>query len=90
MERKHCNVAVRLVSNRKPCNSGHKIGDEWVISYRTPGDMCFAAYNSIFPFALVLMNGGTFPWQPDPDVLTVSCPDHEVVNVFELRRIPAD
>jgi uncharacterized repeat protein (TIGR04076 family) len=50
--------------------------------------MCWAAYNSIFPFAMVLKFGGSFPWQQNPDVVTASCPDGEVVNVFEIRRVP--
>jgi uncharacterized repeat protein (TIGR04076 family) len=36
--------------------------------------------------ALALSIGGTFPWQADPDVITLSCPDADVHNVFELRR----
>ena len=85
-EKKAYEVVVRLVSNRSPCHSGHKIGDEWVFDFRPPQDLCGFAYNSLFPFALVLKTGGMFPWQSDPDVLTVSCPDAEVNNVFELRR----
>jgi uncharacterized repeat protein (TIGR04076 family) len=44
------------------------------------------AYNAIFPFAVAIKTGGTFPWQQDPDVLTVARPDPEVHNVFEIRR----
>ena len=89
MERKQYDVQIKLVSNQKPCHSGHKVGDEWLFQYQTPEGMCFLAYNSIFPFLTVLKFGGTFPWQQDPDVVTASCPDSEVVNVFELRRVPA-
>jgi len=83
---KQYEVIIKLVANQHPCHSGHKIGDEWVFDFRPPKDLCGFAYNSLFPFAVVLKTGGTFPWQADPDVLTVSCPDAEVVNVFELRR----
>jgi len=34
-----------------------------------------------------LMFGGTFPWSPDPEAVTVACPDAENPVVFELRRI---
>jgi uncharacterized repeat protein (TIGR04076 family) len=83
---KQYEVIIRLVANQHPCHSGHKIGDEWVFDFRPTQGLCGFAYNSLFPFAIVLKTGGTFPWQADPDVVTVSCPDAEVNNVFELRR----
>jgi uncharacterized repeat protein (TIGR04076 family) len=48
--------------------------------------MCGFAYNALFPFAVSLKTGGTFPWQSDPDVVTISCPDGNVGNLFEIRR----
>ena len=81
-------VSIKLINNQKPCHNGHKVGDEWLLQDKTPGGICWAAYNSIFPFAIVLKHGGSFPWQTDPEVITASCPDREVVNVFEIRRIP--
>jgi uncharacterized repeat protein (TIGR04076 family) len=86
MEKKQYEVAIKLVGNQQPCHSGHEIGDEWTFNFQPPQGLCMFAYNSLFPFALVLKTGGTFPWQEDPDVITVCCPDSEVVNVFELRR----
>ncbi len=88
METKQCEVVIKLINNLSPCHSGHKIGDEWVFNYMTPGGMCGLAFNAIYPVALALQFGATFPWQEDPDVITVSCPDAEVNNVFELRRRP--
>jgi uncharacterized repeat protein (TIGR04076 family) len=81
-------IKIKLVGNINPCHSGHKVGDEWLWDEKAPGGMCWAAYSSIFPFALVLKYGGQFPWQDDPDTVTASCPDPEVVNRFEIRRIP--
>ncbi|MFC2038616.1 TIGR04076 family protein [Chloroflexota bacterium] len=81
-------VLIKLVGNQNPCHMGHEIGTEWLWKNETPPDMCFAAYNSIYQFATVLRTGGKFPWQDDPDVVTVSCPDPDVVNRFELTRIP--
>jgi uncharacterized repeat protein (TIGR04076 family) len=79
-------VVVKLVSNESPCHIGHKIGDEWVFDYMTLPGMCGLAYNVIYPVALALQYGATFPWQDDPDMIMLSCPDTEVHNVFELRR----
>jgi uncharacterized repeat protein (TIGR04076 family) len=86
MGKKQYEVIIRLVGNQRPCHSGHKIGDEWVFNYMTPPSMCGLAYNALYPVALALQFGATFPWQEDTDVITPSCPDAEVNNVFELRR----
>jgi uncharacterized repeat protein (TIGR04076 family) len=87
MEPKQYEVVIKLISNQQPCHCGHKIGDEWVFDYFIPAKkMCSLAYNAIYPMALALWAGGTFPWQEDPDVITMSCPDPEVHNHFELRR----
>ena len=87
MAKKEYDVLIKLVGNQNPCHFGHKIGDEWLFKHATPEGMCSMAFNSIYPTALVLKYGGTFPWQDDPDVVEASCPDHNVNNVFELRRI---
>src|SRR4030042_1717063 len=81
-------VSIKLVSNLNPCHIGQKPGDKWLFEGKTPAGMCVFAYNSLYPFILVLQSGGNFPWQDNPDVLIQSCPDNEVVNRFELRRIP--
>lgn len=86
MAAKQYEVVIKLVSNLKPCHSGHKIGDEWVFGNFTPANMCSLAYNALYPMALVLSTGGTFPWQEDQDVVTLACPDSDVHNIFELRR----
>jgi uncharacterized repeat protein (TIGR04076 family) len=86
MAAKEYEVTIKLVSNKQPCHSGLKIGQEWKYDFAPPPSMCPFAYNSIFPFALVMKTGGTFPWQQDPDVVIASCPDGEVVNTFEIRR----
>lgn len=86
METKQYEVRIKLIGNQSPCHIGHKIGDEWVFDYMTPGGMCSLAYNAIYPFALTLQFGGTFPWQDDPDVYEAACPDGQVNNIFQLRR----
>ena len=81
-------VVIKLIGNQKPCNIGHEVGQEWVWKSKVPEGMCFFAYNTVHQFAQVFRYGGSFPWQNDPDVITASCPDAEVVNVFEIRRTP--
>ncbi len=88
MPQQEYEVVIKLIGNQNPCHAGHQIGDEWVFNYMTPGGMCGLAYNALYPVALALQYGATFPWQEDPDVIHLSCPDAEVNNVFELRRRP--
>ncbi len=80
-------VAVRVVSQKGTCNLEHRVGEEWVIDKKTPEGICLAAFDVLYPFARVLMFGGAFPWETDPDVTTVACPDAENPVVFELRRL---
>jgi uncharacterized repeat protein (TIGR04076 family) len=81
-------ISIKLIGNQSPCHYGHKVGEEWLWSSRTPENLCFFAYNSLAPFAHVLQYGGNFPWQENPDIITAGCPDSEVFNVFELKRVP--
>ena len=81
------NVAVKVISQKGTCAHEHKIDDEWVISGKTPPGICLAAFNTLFPDIRVLMFDGAFPWETDPDITTVACPDAENPVVFELRRL---
>ena len=80
-------VVAKVISQKGTCAAEHKVGDEWVIEGRTPGGMCLSAFSALFPSLRVLMFGGAFPWETDPDVTTVACPDAENPVVFELRRL---
>ncbi|MFC1873454.1 TIGR04076 family protein [Chloroflexota bacterium] len=80
-------VSVKVISQEGTCFAGHKVGDEWVVTHSSPGGLCLTAFNAILSFAQVLMYGGSFPWEPDPDVTTVACPDAKNPVVFELRRL---
>ncbi len=80
-------IAIKVVSQKGTCAHEHKVGDEWVISGKTPEGICLSAFNALLSNARVLMFGGSFPWASDPDVSTVACPDAENPVVFELRRL---
>jgi len=81
-------VLVKVVSQKGTCVHEHKVGDEWVIGRKTPEGICLSAFDALLPNARVLMFGGSFPWETDPDVSTVACPDAKNPVVFELRRLP--
>ncbi|MBI2980378.1 MAG: TIGR04076 family protein [Chloroflexi bacterium] len=80
-------VVARVVSQKGSCGAGHKVGDKWLIAGKTPAGMCFSAFYAVYPTARVLMFGGTLPWEPDPDVTKIACPDAENPVIIELRRV---
>ena len=86
MATKEYEVIIKLIGNKSPCHSGHKVGQEWVFDFVPQQGLCAFAFNSLFPFAVAMKTGGTFPWQLNPDVVTICCPDGDVSNLFELRR----
>ena len=79
-------ITVRVISQKGTCVAGHRKGDEFTISDICPEKMCAWAFYTIFPFAQVLMCGGTFTWENDPDKATVACPDPANPVIFELIR----
>ena len=80
-------VSLRVVSQKGTCSQEHRVGDQWVTSGKTPEGICLSAFDALSPMMRVLMFGGAFPWEADPDVATVVCPDPTNPVVFELRRL---
>lgn len=80
-------VAVKVISQKGTCAAEHKVGDQWIIERKTPGGMCLSAYNAVYPNVRVLMFDGSLPWESNPDVSTIACPDADNPVVFELRRL---
>jgi len=81
-------VLVRVVSQKGTCFQEHKVGEEWIISRKTPEGICLTAFNAIYPHIRVLMLGGAFPWEDDPYVTREACPDPQNPVIFEIRRLP--
>ena len=79
-------VIAKVISQTGKCDAGHKVGDEWVLSPKTPEGICMGAYHAMYSSAFLLLVGAAMPFG-DPDVATVACPDAENPLVFELRRI---
>ncbi len=80
-------IIVRVVSQKGTCVQEHKIGEQWVINGKTPEGICVSAFDALYPSLRVLRYGGSFPWEADPNVTTVACPDATNPVVFELRRL---
>ena len=79
-------VIAKVISQKGICEAQYKVGDEFVVSGKTPPNHCSAAYCSLFPSIRVLQFGGSFPWEQDIDKTTVACPDPANPVVFEIRR----
>jgi uncharacterized repeat protein (TIGR04076 family) len=79
-------VIARVISQKVTCAAGHKFGYEFFIGQTTPPELCSWAFYTLFPFAQVLQFGGSFPWEDDPNMTTVACPDPGNPVVFELSR----
>ena len=87
MEAKLHRLSITVVGRGEKCTLNHKIGDEWIFTGKTPGDICWMAFSNMIPSINVMMFGGSFPWQTDPDACTVSCPNQENLTTFEIRRL---
>jgi len=81
-------VSVRVISQKGSCEAGHRVGDRWIIGEKTPDGLCIFAFGSLLPFITPLMFGASFPWEKEPDMTTVACPDPTNPVVFEIRRLP--
>lgn len=80
-------VSLKVISQKGTCALEHKVGDQWVTEGKTPEGICLSAFDALFPSLQVLRFGGSFPWEKNPDVTTVACPDAINPVVFELRRL---
>ncbi len=70
------------------CPSGFKIGDSWDVDpSKTPNGMCSGAYGAMAGALRALGFGADFPWAENSDLYYVSCPDHKVQTIYEIRRI---
>ncbi len=67
------------------CPYGHEIGDKFEYPEER-GKICAAAFNSIYPYALGINIGASFPWEEDPESVTICCPDYKNPVVFKISR----
>ncbi|MBI4284313.1 MAG: TIGR04076 family protein [Chloroflexi bacterium] len=80
-------ISVTVISQKGHCAAEHKVGDSWVVGQKSPAGICLSALNALMPNIRVLRFGGSFPWESNPDVTSLACPDAANPVVFELRRI---
>ena len=80
-------VTVKSITKGE-CSRGFKVGDSWLIKNgETPAGMCGDAYISVAPAIRLFWLGGEQPWDKDKNVTCRSCPDAEVMVVYEIKRL---
>ncbi|MHA2296884.1 MAG: TIGR04076 family protein [Candidatus Hodarchaeales archaeon] len=67
------------------CSHGHTIGENFVLP-DDRGKICSAAFHSMYPYIVGIQYGANFPWEEDPDSITICCPDYKNPVVFKITR----
>lgn len=87
-------VSIKVTSQQGICMAGHKVGDEWVVKGRGDGwkspPVCIFAFGAMYPSLQLLMYGGSYPWEPDPNAVVCACPDTRNPVVFEVKRMSGE
>lgn len=86
-------VVLKIVSVTGKCEACHVAGQEFDLSddisvgySGKPGVICQALFYSIYPNFRTLKFGGSLPWEADPDIIHVQCPDPVNPVVVQLIR----
>lgn len=84
-------IVVRVVEirGRGVCPLDIKVGDIFR-SDREVGAVCHWAAHALLPFTSVLRFGGDLPWETEPGLARICCPDPDNSVVFEICRLEAD
>ncbi|NPV54450.1 MAG: TIGR04076 family protein [Firmicutes bacterium] len=79
-------VKAEVIETRgRGCDKGLKVGDVFELS-EDRNAFCSWAYAAMFPFVQAFQYGADFPWEKDPNVTYVGCPDPYNTVVFRLTR----
>ena len=88
-------VVMKIISVKGTCEAKHQVGQEFDLSgdfkvgmSGDPKTICTSLFYAIYPNYCVLRFGGSLPWEQDPDVAHVACPDADNPVVIQLKRIP--
>ncbi|MHA1197941.1 MAG: TIGR04076 family protein [Candidatus Heimdallarchaeaceae archaeon] len=84
-EEKKVTIEVVDILEAGTCNYKHKIGDK----FNHPedrGKICAAAYQVIYPYAMAIRMGASFPWEEDQESISICCPDYKNPVVFKITK----
>lgn len=83
-------IVARIVRSAAPCPHGHGCGEEWDVTDGAPAGFCHWAWNSLYPFYLIVRSGGRFPWHKGDSPSTsieVACPDPDNGQRFRIELV---
>ncbi|MBC7083541.1 MAG: TIGR04076 family protein [Firmicutes bacterium] len=81
-------LVITVKDQQGSCALGHKVGDKFYIRKgASPSGLCMTAMAALIPAISVLMVGGSFPWEDDPDATCRTCQDRQNPVTFEVRRL---
>ena len=79
-------IKVKEIQGKGTCSFGHVVGQ--TIKYPEElNQLCPWAFYAVFPVIQVLLFGGTFFYEPDPDKTYIACSDPYNEVVFEVARV---
>ena len=78
-------LEVIKILERGECPRNHKVGDKFSLP-EDAGKICGAAYHSIFPYVVGMQYGCVLPWEENPDISELCCPDPNNPVVFRITR----
>ena len=88
-------VVMKIISVKGTCAAKHQVGQEFDLGgdftvgmSGDPKTICTGLFYAIYPNYRVLRFGGSLPWEQNPDVAHVACPDPDNPVVIQLKRIP--
>ncbi len=80
-------IKITVESVKGECPTGNKVGNTFIVENTTPAGMCLGAFSALLPAIMVMKNGGSFPWERNPDVAHVGCSDPINQVVYRIERI---
>ncbi len=87
MEKKLYPVKITIIDKKGSCDLGHEVGESWIVDLKTPPGICCEAFHTLWSTITVFRVGGSHPWDEQPGVATIACPDHKNTIIFEVRRL---
>lgn len=78
-------VRLKIVEMKSKCNSGHKVGQEFIMDRYTPEGICLTAFAGLLPLARILASGGELG--SEPGKIISGCPDPAGGVIFEITRV---
>jgi uncharacterized repeat protein (TIGR04076 family) len=76
---------AEVISIKKNCSAGHKVGEKFEINTHKTGGICGYCYHEMFPTLMNMCYGGQIPWYNN-DEWTYECPDSYNLVTFKVTK----